>query len=662
MTGVQLGGIDPSILRELSGVYKPFVKAFKELVSNAFDADADYVHVAIADDFSCITVTDDGEGMTPFEFRNDFTRIGGGSRRWLGERTRKGRQRIGSKGIGFLALARYCSRLEVESTGSRTFQSTFVVQETPATIELDNLVGFAVPESLLTRYMRCWVEQVGGRIGVLTRGTHFRVDTARRQLKIIRPVGTVRPQLSFDCHNLAFRAILDFERLLELADKADLDKLDEFASIDIWQRQKSDSFQGTRITAHNLKSFVRRELRAERRKGYVRNIASRDGLERFTWHLSRCTPVRYTTTDRATAKQLQEHLKIPNHSVLKELRVSHGDTSRVLERPVYPFEPEASPLHDDMLIAVTLDEGGLKAVGFIASYENVIFPAEYRGITIRVRGVAIGEPHFFGAEYLLTGASKAALSQITGEINVLSGLDAVDALNPGRESFYEESEQYKMLQQHLIGEGENVTGCLGQAIATVLRRSQVRSALKDVLGRAALRRGVLDDVSAAVADIIASEAKLGGAIRTLLRSKHSRTNGLAHCSDLPLSIPPRVGGLKIVSGKHLSDPVEIDYLRGEICLDMTRPEWDWTLVLFDRRLQVVNKRGGMNRPLGELDLHNERFLINWEHPLRTQMDERGFLRTALCWILAREAASGDADQMMELALRLLSFRTGTVDA
>ena len=44
MTGVRLGGIDPSILRELSGVYKPFVKALKELVSNAFDADARHVH------------------------------------------------------------------------------------------------------------------------------------------------------------------------------------------------------------------------------------------------------------------------------------------------------------------------------------------------------------------------------------------------------------------------------------------------------------------------------------------------------------------------------------------------------------------------------------------------------------------------------------------
>jgi hypothetical protein len=84
----------------------------------------------------------------------------------------------------------------------------------------------------------------------------------------------------------------------------------------------------------------------------------------------------------------------------------------------------------------------MKAAGFIAGYESVVFPAEYRGITVRVRGMAIGDPHFFGAEHLLTGAGKAALSQITGEINVLSGLDAGDALNPGRESFYEENEQY----------------------------------------------------------------------------------------------------------------------------------------------------------------------------------------------------------------------------
>src|SRR5207237_9173066 len=165
MAGVQLGGIDSSILRELSGVYKPFVKALKELVSNAFDADADHVHITIADDFASITVTDDGEGLTPFEFRNDFTRIGGGSRRWLGERTYKGRLRIGSKGIGFLALARYCSCLEVESTGARIFRRVFEIPETPTTIELDDMFGFAIPELLLARRLRYKAIQVSGRIG-----------------------------------------------------------------------------------------------------------------------------------------------------------------------------------------------------------------------------------------------------------------------------------------------------------------------------------------------------------------------------------------------------------------------------------------------------------------------------------------------------------------
>ena len=43
-----------------------------------------------------------------------------------------------------------------------------------------------------------------------------------------------------------------------------------------------------------------------------------------------------------------------------------------------------------------------------------------------------------------------------------------------------------------------VGGCLGRVIAAVIRRSQVRSSLADVLGRAAIRRRAREDVSAAV--------------------------------------------------------------------------------------------------------------------------------------------------------------------
>src|SRR5438270_771193 len=161
MAGMRLGGIDPSILRELSGVYKPFVKALKELVSNAFDADADTVQVLFEDDFSSVRVTDDGQGMSPFDFRNDFTRIGGGSRRWAGERTRKGRLRIGSKGIGFLALARYCDRLKVESGADRPFALQVELPETPTSFDVSTFLGVPVSNEFLRARLSCEVRRSG---------------------------------------------------------------------------------------------------------------------------------------------------------------------------------------------------------------------------------------------------------------------------------------------------------------------------------------------------------------------------------------------------------------------------------------------------------------------------------------------------------------------
>src|SRR5437870_3326776 len=109
-------GVDPSIIRELSGIYKPFVKAFKELVSNAYDADAELVHICLAESLDSIQINDDGTGMTPFEFRNYFIKLGGSYKRIDGGTTAKGRPKIGSKGIGFLAVARYCSSMEILST------------------------------------------------------------------------------------------------------------------------------------------------------------------------------------------------------------------------------------------------------------------------------------------------------------------------------------------------------------------------------------------------------------------------------------------------------------------------------------------------------------------------------------------------------------------
>lgn len=654
MVGMRLGGIDPSILRELSGVYKPFVKAFKELISNAYDADADTVRVAFTDDFSSVTVTDDGQGMTPFEFRTDFARIGGGSRRWAGDRTRRDRLRIGSKGIGFLALARYCDRLRVESGAERTFDAQTEIPEGSSSFDLQAFLGVPIPLDLLQDRVTCQLRRGSKK---LEEDKDYNWNKKRTRLTLTKDTETVSVKVKVDCKGLRFAAQLDFERLLQLADSADLEKLDDFATIEVTEVPNGKSTPGTTITADQLKQFVRRELKAERRKGFVRNISSRSGLEQFNWQLSRCTPVPYATPAENPNPAVTKLLNFPTQTPLTHLEVTHGKTATSLHRPVYPLEQGIPVVPDDMLVRVSIDEGGLKAAGFIAGFESIIFPAEYRGLSIRVRGVSIGDPGYLGADTLLTGASRAALSQITGEIVILSGLDAVDTLNPGRESFYEESEQYKILRKHVVGEGEKVRGYLGKAIDAVIKRSQVRSALADVIGRASLRRRALDDVSAGVTYLIARGDRTAELLRKMVKAKHSHVNGLASAKPLEVSVPPRIGGLAIVQAKQLSEAAEIDYGKEQIRVDMSRQEWKWTLVLFDRQFEVIHKKGEPDQPIAEADLKEGKIYVNWGHPVKLQMDERGFLRTALAWVVAREAAGKEPDHMMDLALRLLSFNT-----
>ena len=656
MLGMRLGGVDPSILRELSGVYKPFVKAFKELVSNAFDADAETVQVRFEDDFSSVIVCDDGLGMTPFEFRGDFTRIGGGNRRWTGDKTRKGRPRIGSKGIGFLALARYCDRIIVESAANRNAEVEVRVAQTPATVNLFELFGVPIVASMWSDRLKCDVQASQPRNRKLREGKDFVLKRSRKVLSITKDCGPVLVKATFPCRGLGFRAVLDFDRLLQLADSADLEKLGDFASIEVFERATDKKEPGTRITAERLKPFVRKELRGERRKGFVRNVASRGGFEQFLWSFSRCTPISYGLDDAKNAR-VRKLMTARRQPTLTRLEVEHGKAVKALTRPLLPLEHDSAEIPPDLLVEVRIDERGLKASGFLAGYETVVYPAEYRGISVRVRGVSIGEPSFFGAESVLTGANKAALSQITGELLVSSGLDAVDALNPGRESFYEESEHYKALRRTLLGEGEKIGGCLGRVIAAVLRRSQVRSAYADTVGRASLRRKAIEDVSAAITNMMAQGGQQSSAMRRLLRCKGSHANGLASAPALDLGPPLRIGGMRIIASRNLPEPAEFDYVQEQIRLDTSRPEWNWQLLVFDRRFQVIHRQGRPDQAIAEVDFNAEKVFVNWGHPVKMQMDERGFLRTALAWVLAKEAASKDPQLMMELALRLLSFTT-----
>ncbi len=362
LRGMSVGGVDPSILRELSGVYKPFVKAFKELISNAYDADADNVAIEFADDFSSVSVSDDGSGMTPFDFRTDFTRIGGSSRRWNRGTTTKGRARIGSKGIGFLALARYCDSMEVTSYRRKT-QKIKQTVETKTSFDLKALLGVPMDSKLLKEVVSCDARRATGRKGQLKEGKDFKVDYSRQRISFTKDIGEVDITVSIDCKQLAFRSVLDFKRLLKLADEADLEKLDDFTSIELIKPAKGQK-PGTIITVCNLKPFVRNDLRSERKKGFVRNVASWSGLERFSWSMSRCTPVEYEEPTAEQRKIVRSLFK-PDWDTLNSLSVSHGKETQQLKRPTYLVQ-EVGSIRPDISSCPSI--GCHKLAGFTKSH------------------------------------------------------------------------------------------------------------------------------------------------------------------------------------------------------------------------------------------------------------------------------------------------------
>ena len=115
--------VNSKLLGHISaGIYRSPAGAIKELVSNAFDADA--TRVAITTNwpsFDIITCRDDGSGMTQGKFKEIMTGgIGDSAKRVLtdGERddvTILGRPLIGWLGIGMLGIAQICHEFKVIS-------------------------------------------------------------------------------------------------------------------------------------------------------------------------------------------------------------------------------------------------------------------------------------------------------------------------------------------------------------------------------------------------------------------------------------------------------------------------------------------------------------------------------------------------------------------
>jgi hypothetical protein len=380
------------------------------------------------------------------------------------------------------------------------------------------------------------------------------------------------------------------------------------------------------------------------------------GIERFFWNLQRCIPVKYDLPVPIQNKFGKDNLDSTQIKFIERVTFSGpGYKEQELKRPQWGNSlPPDLVIGDDISVEVKANSDGVVARGYILGNTEVIFPAEYRGIAVRVRNVQIGAPHFFGYENIATGAAKAALSQITGEINVLSGLDAIDALNPGRESFYEENSQYKVLKKQIVGEGESVGGLLGRVIKGILTRSQVEASANDLIAHANQRRKTLLNLSKAL-NQFATNPRYKASLRTLFLETPISANGLVELDDYDIRPTKPMSGFYLEPRSGLSEDYSTDFSNRRIYVDFEHDRWSLRIFVLNEIYQVVPKAGTESDPLCQLDTVEKKIYINWSHPIRQQMAEAAFIKSAVAWSIAYHANHSDMEGMMDLALRILTF-------
>ena len=135
--------VGEAIIDLLSGrIYRTLPIALKELVSNAWDADAENVHIFIHEDKKQIAIIDDGKGMSKDELIN-YVNVAITEKSKKQETAGK-RPIIGHYGIGVLSALPYCEKITVKTTIKDSEEINFLTITTDRWIDEE---GHRKPQS-----------------------------------------------------------------------------------------------------------------------------------------------------------------------------------------------------------------------------------------------------------------------------------------------------------------------------------------------------------------------------------------------------------------------------------------------------------------------------------------------------------------------------------
>lgn len=388
-----------SVLADVSlGIYRTPANALKELVSNAFDADATRVVMNTGfPHFTTMTCRDNGHGMTADEFRKIMELIGGSIKRKGGrEFTERGRPIIGKIGIGILAVAQICRRFTIISSrkgSNRRFE---------AHVDFE---GFAVEKAKEISLASEEAEEIG--IGSYELYDELPEDEGGHYTKVI--LEDVDP---------GFRQKLLESRGPETA---------------LWgyEFQKGDP--------KTLPEFVQWLSGTD-----ARQISD---YNRLIWELALLCPVPYLENGPVVGVDVMVDISRRLLEYDFSLRIDGLELRKPILLPTSPEITKEGQDYDvyDLQYSDIVDKRPLSFSGYIYWQRKAIMPAELRGLLVRIRNVAVGTYDKSLLDY--PKAQGPRMTWLSGEIYVEEGLE--QSLNVDRNSFRETDPHYLKLQEVL---------------------------------------------------------------------------------------------------------------------------------------------------------------------------------------------------------------------
>lgn len=400
------------------GLYRSPASALRELVSNAWDANATRVEIDTNyPTFFQLTIEDNGDGFTHGEFENLMTGgIGNSLKRTEPESLKYGRPTIGRLGIGMLGIAQICGSFIVSSKPKlgKPFRARV------------NLYDFAK-------------ERMDKKNSDIVHDATTTVDGEAIQGKIVE-VGTY-----------------EFEDIKGgIPAKGTKIIVDDVTPIFTLAFKESLTLKDYKPVPREWKKAVTVVLNK------APSLQVLGDYWRLLWELAAACPIPYLANDalpRGVVRERNEKLESYNFALFVD--------GHQLFKPVY-LRGHPNGYTTNIIGPVTEKVYGknLTFSGYIAVQEGLqLKPDELRGILIRIKNVGIG---YYDQSMLDLRTNEGPRSRwLTGEIYIEEGLE--DALNVDRDSFNRFHPEFRALQVYV----HNVLRT--QVFPVVYRNIDVRS-------------------------------------------------------------------------------------------------------------------------------------------------------------------------------------------